>query len=34
VQELLEDLDVLCEDVVRGRRPEDRGHVLSVVPDK
>jgi hypothetical protein len=32
VEDLLEDLTVLCEDVQAGRKPEDLGHpVLSVI---
>jgi hypothetical protein len=32
VEDLLEDLTVLCEDVQAGRQPEDLGHpVLSVI---
>jgi hypothetical protein len=31
VQDLLEDLDLLCEDVDAGRRPEDKGRPLSLV---
>ena len=33
VGDLLDDLVVLCEDVADRRRPEDRGSMLSVVPD-
>lgn len=33
VQDLVEDLAVQCEDVVASRRPEDRGPLLSVVPE-
>lgn len=33
VEDLLDDLVLLCEDVVGGRRPEDRGRArLAAVP--
>ena len=31
VEDLLDDLVVLCEDVIEGRRPEDRGPWLRVM---
>jgi hypothetical protein len=33
LQDLLEDLTLLCEEVQAGRRPEDAGRVLTLVPE-
>lgn len=34
VQDLLENLTLMCEEVEAGRRPEDRGPVLSLVQEQ